>query len=373
MAYKVPFVDLPKHYQRLKKELQDLLEDVLFTRADFIMRSDLKEFESNMASYVGVEHAVGVNSGKDSIHLSLYAAGIGPGDEVITVAHTFVATVASIVQCGATPILVDVQEDFNMDMDKLEQAITPRTKAVIPVYLNGRVCDMERLMDVAVRYNLIVIEDACQALGASFDGKRAGSFGLTGCFSLYPMKMLGGAGDGGIVLTNDAEIAKKVRFLRDHGQNRETGELTGYGFNSRLDNLQAAILNLKLKYLPQWIDRRRELASIYHEGLLDVSQVQLPVPPQTNGRYFDVYQNYVIRAQERDKLVEHLRENSIEVLISWPKPMHHHKALDLKHFELPETERICKEVVSLAMNTEVSNEQVGYVIDCIRNFYERSW
>lgn len=371
MAYKVPFVDLPTHYQRLQDELQELLKDVLFTRADFIMRSDLREFESNMASFIGVDYAVGVNSGTDALHLSLRAAGLGTGDEVITVGHTFVATVAAIVHCGATPILVDVGDDFNMDMQKLEQAITPRTRAVIPVHLNGRLCDMQKLMDIANRHNLLVIEDAAQALGATFDGKKAGSFGLAGCFSLYPMKMLGGAGDGGIVLTDDAKMAEKIRFLRDHGQNRETGDLIGYGFNSRLDNLQAAILNLKLKYLPEWIERRRELANIYHERLSNVPYLGLPPVPESQDRYFDVFQNYVIRAQERDALVDHLRNSSVEVLISWPKPMHHHEALGLKHFKLPETERISREVVSLPMNTEISNEQVEYVIDCVRGFYHK--
>jgi dTDP-4-amino-4,6-dideoxygalactose transaminase len=371
MPYRVPFVDLPKQYKHLEKEIRELLDDVLFTRADFIMRSDLREFESNIADFVGVDYAVGLNSGTDALHLSLLAAGIGPGDEVITVAHTFVATVAAIVHCGATPILIDVREDFNMDVEQLEQSISTRTKAVIPVHLNGRLCDMEKVMDIANKHNLLVIEDSAQALGATFDGKKAGSFGLTGCFSLYPMKILGGVGDGGILVTNDEGIAQKIRFLRDHGQNRETGDLIGYGFNSRLDNLQAAIINLKLKYLPRWIERRRELANIYHQGLSDVPHVKLPPPPQTGGRYFDVFQNYVIQSQERDKLVDYLRECGIEVLISWPKPMHHHEALGLKHFKLPETEKISREVVSLPMNTEISNEQVEYVVDCVRNFYKK--
>lgn len=371
MFYKVPFVDLPTQYQRLEDELWELLKDVLFARADFVMRSDLREFESNMASFVGVDYAVGVNSGTDALYLSLLAAGLGRGDEVITVAHTFVATVAAIVHCGATPILVDVGHDFNMDMQQLEQAITPQTKAVIPVHLNGRLCDMAKLMEIAGKHDLIVIEDACQSLGATFDGGKAGSFGLTGCFSLYPMKILGSVGDGGIVATNDKMMAEKIRFLRDHGQNRETGELMGYGFNSRLDNLQAAILNMKLRYLPQWIERRRELAGIYHKGLSGMPDLQLPPSPQTQGRYFDVYQNYVVRTKERDRLADHLRESGIEVLISWPKPMHHHEVLGLKHFSLPETESMSKEVVSLPMNTELTNDQVEYVINCVRSFYGR--
>ncbi len=369
MTYKVPFVDYPLQYQRLEDELLDLLRDVVLTRADFILRGDLRQFESNVASFLGVDYAVGVNSGTDALYLSLMANGIGQGDEVITVAHTFVATVAVIVQCGARPVLVDVADDFNMNVDQVESAISPRPRANIPVHLNGRLCDREKLMSIASRHNLLVIEDAAQALGASFDGQKAGSFGLTGCFSFYPAKMLGGAGDGGMVVTNDENLAEKLWLLRDHGQQRTTGDILYYGFNSRLDNLQAAILDVKLKYLPQWIERRRELAGIYHQGLADVSYLRLPPPPQSQGRYFDVFQNYVVRAQDRDRLVEHLRACSIEVLISWTKPMHHQQALGLTHFHLPETEQISQEVISLPLNTELSNEQVKYVIESVRNFY----
>jgi len=369
MDYKVRFVDFPLHYHHLEGEIDAAIKEVL-SGGDFIMRRQLQEFESNIASFVGVDYAVGVNSGTDAMHLSLLAAGIGPGDEVITVAHTFVATAAAIVHCGATPILVDVGKDFNMDMEQLQPAISPQTKAIIPVYLNGHLCDMERLTAVTQRHNLLVIEDAAQALGAEFDGQRAGSFGLTGCFSFYPAKVLGGVGDGGIVVTNSEEIAEKVRLLRDHGQQRATDDIFFYGFNSRLDNLQAAILDVKLKHLPDWIKRRRELAAVYEAGLSGLPQIKTPPPPQQD-RYFDIYTNYVIRAQERDKLVAHLREYGVEILISWPKPMHHHKRLGLGHFHLPETERISKEVLSLPLNTEISNEQVEFVIESVRNFYKR--
>jgi len=352
----------------MKKEIDAVIQEVL-SGGDLILRSQLREFEKNIASFLGVAHAVGLNSGTDALHLSLKAAGIGHGDEVITVAHTFVATVSVIVHCGAIPILIDIKEDGNMDEDKLEQAITSRTKAVIPVHLNGRLCDMEKLMSIASKHKLEVIEDAAQALGAAFDGKKAGTFGLTGCFSFYPAKLLGGVGDGGIVVTDDDEINQSMRLLRDHGQNRASGDVLCFGFNSRLDNLQAAVLDEKLKYLPQWIDRRRELAKLYYEGLSPLQQLRLP--PVSEERYYDVFTNYVVRAQERDGLVEHLRNGGIEVLVSWPKPMHHHEALRLGHFHLPETERISREVVSLPLNTEVSNEQVGYVIESVYKFYKR--
>ncbi len=369
MNYKVPFVDYPRHYHILKKEIDAAIRETL-SKGDLILRHHLQQFESNIADFLGVDHAIGVNSGTDALYLSLLAAGVGAEDEVITVAHTFVATVAVIVHCGATPVLVDVGEDFNMSVDKIEEAINPRTKAIIPIYLNGRLCNMEKLMNVASKYNLIVIEDAAQALGATFDGKKAGAIGLTGCFSFYPAKILGAAGDGGLVVTSNSEIAEKIRLLRDHGQQRTTGDILYFGFNSRLDNLQAAILNVKLKYLPQWIERRRELANLYHQGLSDISDLRLPPPPDSQGRYFDIFANYVVRSQQRDRLVEHLRGASIEVLISWPIPMHKQPALGLGHFYLPETERISQEVISLPLYPELSNDKVEYVIESVHRFYK---
>lgn len=366
--YRVPFVNYPEHYRRIWDEVMDAVKDSL-SKGDLILRDQLNQFEENAASFIGAKCAIGVNSGTDALLLSLKAAGIGLGDEVITVAHTFVATIAVIVQCGAKPILVDIGDDMNMDMDQVEKAITPRTKAIIPVHLNGRMCDMGRLMEIANKYNLLVIEDAAQALGATHDAKGAGSFGLTGCFSFYPAKILGCAGDGGLISTTDEEIAEKIRLLRDHGYQRSSGKILCYGYNSRLDNIQAAILDVKLKYLPQWIERRRKLASLYHEGLSDLNELKLPPEPRTNDRFFDVYQNYVIMTAKRDRLVAYLRESGIEILISWPKPTHYHESLGLRHFSLPKTEQISKEVLSLPMYPEMSEASVTYVVDSVRNFY----
>lgn len=368
MEYKVPFVDFPKHYYTYEDELIAAIKNVL-SKGDLILRGAVSQFEHDIASFLGVRYAVGVNSCTDAMYFSLLAAGVGSGDEVTTVAHTFVATVADIVHCGATPILVDVGDDHNMNIDLIEEAITPRTKAIMPVHLNGRVCDMGKLMKIASQHNLLVIEDAAQALGATFDGKKAGSFGVAGCFSFYPAKSLGAAGDAGIIVTDSEEIAEQARLYRDHG--RETKEDTAlFGYNSRLDNLQAAILNVKFKYLPQWIERRRELANIYQQGLCDLPYLRLPPPPESDDRYFDTYQNYVIRAQDRDKLFAYLAESGIETLISWPKPMHHQKALNLSHFHLPMTEQLSREVLSLPMNTELTNDQVELVIDSVRRFYK---
>lgn len=366
--YKVPFVNYPEHYRRIWNEVMGAITEIL-SNGDLILRDQLRRFEENIASFIGVKHAIGVNSGTDALILSLKAMGIGPGDEVVTVAHTFVATVAAIIHCGATPILIDVGDDMNMDVGQLERVISPRTKAVIPVHLNGRMCDMGRLMEIVDKHDLLVIEDAAQALGAKFNGKKAGSFGLVGIFSFYPAKILGAAGDGGLVVTDDEEIAEKIRLFRDHGQRRATGDILFYGFNSRLDNLQAALLDVKLKHLPEWIERRRELANLYHHGLLGLKHLKLPPPPNADSRFFDVYQNYVIRSKERDSLAEHLRKSGVEVLISWPKPLHHHEGLGLKNFHLPKTEQLSKEVLSLPMYPELSDEQVKYVVDVIEDFY----
>ncbi len=365
--YKVPFVNYPLQYRNIKDEINTAINDVL-SQGDLILRKDVEEFEENIASFVGTKYAVGLNSGTDALYLSLRAVGIGSADEVITVSHTFFATISSIVQCGATPVLVDIRKDFNMDMDKIEESITPKTKAVIPVHFNGRVCDMERLMSMAKKHSLIVIEDAAQALGAEFNGKRAGSFGLTGCFSFYPAKVLGGFGDGGLVTTNDRDTAEKIRILRNHGQKNKT-EIIYYGINSRLDNLQAVVLNVKFKYLPKWIERRREIANLYYEGLANIRDIGLP--PKSDERFFDVYQNYVLRAEKRDELFNFLKENGVEALIKDPIPNHWQKNLSLSHFQLPYTEKFAKEVISLPIYPELTDEQIGHVVNCVRNFYQK--
>lgn len=363
----VPFVGYKIQYQNLKSEIDSAIEDVL-SRGDLILRKDTDEFERRLAEFVGAKYAIGLNSGTDALFLSLLAMGIGKGDEVITVSHTFVASIAAIVQAGATPILVDVSDDFVMDADKLEEAIGEKTKAIIPVYLNGRMCDMDKIMEIANKHNLIVIEDSAQALGASFNGKKAGSIGLTGCFSFYPAKILGCFGDGGGLTTNDEKIAEKVRLLRDHGQKTKT-EILYYGWNSRIDNLQAAVLNVKLDHLSKWIDRRREIAMMYQSGLSDVSNIKLPPAPNSDEKHFDVFQNYVLRAEKRDEFFNFLKENGVETLIKDPIANHMHKGLNLSHFSLPMSEQLAKEVISLPMYPELTNEQIEYIISTVRRFY----
>jgi dTDP-4-amino-4,6-dideoxygalactose transaminase len=374
--YKVPFVNYRLQYRELKKGIRETIERVL-SRGDLILRKDVEDFEKNLADLVGVKYAVGLNSGTDALFLSLKAAGVGKGDEVITVSHTFVASIAAIVQAGAKPILVDVGDDFLMDVDRI--VVKKKTKAIIPVYLNGRICDMERLMAIARKHNLIIIEDAAQSLGASFKGKMAGSFGLTGCFSFYPAKILGCFGDGGAVTTNNSRIAERIRLLRDHGQKPPEAEqarygvkktkIVCYGWNSRLDNLQAAILNLKLKHFKKWIKRRRKIAMLYNKGLSRIGGLRLPPAPDSDQKFFDVFQNYVLRVQKRDELFKFLKRKGIETLVKDPVPNHWHKGLSLSQFKLPYTEQLAREVISLPMYPELTNNQINYVIECVRKFY----
>ena len=366
MPFKVPFVDPKEHYRSLKSEIDGAITDC-FSKGDLVMRQQLRDFEANLATFVGVKYAVGLNSGYHALHFSLLAANVGPGDEVITVGHTFVATVSAIVHCGAKPVLVEVAKDYNMVPEQFEAAITPRTKAVIPVHLNGRVCEMDRIMEIAEEHDVLVIEDAAQALGAEQGGTRAGAFGATACFSFYPFKILGGFGDGGAITTNDPDIALAVGRLRFNGEDRTTGEYHFHGYTALLDNIQAAVLDVKLRHLPQWIEHRRQIATYYHEGLSGVGDLQLPQFSQATQ--FDIFQNYVIRTGRRDKLREHLTAEGVETLLHWPKPMWEHKALELENPHLLETESICREVISLPMSAESTYEQVDITVQAIREFF----
>lgn len=366
MAYRVPFIDPREHYRRLKAEIDFAITDTL-ARGDLVLRQQLRDFEQHLAEFVGTKYAVGVNSCYHALHFALLAKGIGPGDEVITVGHTFVASVSAIVHTGAKPVLIDVREDYNMDVDKLEAAITSRTRAVMPVHLNGRVCEMDRIMVIAEKHKLTVVEDAAQALGATFQGKGAGSFGSAGCFSFYPFKSLGGLGDGGAVTTDDPEVARFATLVRFNGEDRQTGEFHYHGYTALLDNVQAAVLDVKLRRLPDWITHRRKIAGLYREGLKDVAGLRLP--HFADDRYFDSYQNYVIRTRHRDELRQHLKDQGVETLLHWPRPMWEHKGLQLENPGLPETESICNEVISLPMSAETTPEQVQITTACIREFF----
>jgi len=371
--HKVRFVNPQKQYHDHKKQLLGTIDDVL-SRGDLIMRQDLEKFETNFAKFIGTKYAIGLNSCTDALSLSMQAAGLKNGDEVITVGHTFMASISCIYHCGAKAKLIDVGKDFNMNPELIEKAITKKTKAIEPVHLNGRLCDMEKIMKIAKKHKLIVIEDAAQSIGGKIKinnkWKKAGSFGLVGCFSMYPFKMLGAFGDAGVAVTNDSKIARKIKLLRYNGEDRNTRKFYYHGYTALLDNIQAAVLDVKLKYLPSWIKRRREIAKLYNKGLKDVPEII--TPDFKDSRFFDVWQNYVIRAKNRNKLKNYLgKEASVETLISWPKPMHKEPVLQPNKIHLPETEQICKEVISLPMYPELTDSQIKYVIQSIKKFYKK--
>ena len=367
MEWRVKFVDYPEQWRRQRGELLPVIEDTI-ARGDLMLRHQLRDFEQNLAGFVGTARAVGVSNCTDGLRLLAHALDIGPGDEIVTVAHTFVATLSPFALRGAVPVLADVGADHLMDTDQLPDLVTDRTKLIIPVHLNGRTVDMDAVRKAAEPVGAAVLEDAAQALGATFDGRTAGSFGLASTYSFYPAKMLGALGDAGAVLTDDDALADRLLALRDHGRVTKT-ELDGWAYNCRLDNLQAAVLDWRLSRLPAGIERRRELARRYDELLRDVDGLELPVGPDADERRHDVYQNYPVTTDERDRLAEHLRADGIETLISWPVPLHQQKGLGLAHWKLPRTERLCRRVLSLPMYPELEDHHVEYVADSIRRFF----
>lgn len=371
MNYKVRFVNPQKQYQNQRDEFMRTFDDVL-SRGDLIMRDDLKNFEQEFAAFCGTKYAIGVNSGTSALDVAFQALDLKAGDEVITVAHTFIATISCIHLAGAKPVLIDVGKDFNMDPNLIEKALTSRTKAIVPVHLNGRLCDMEIILEIAKKKGLFVVEDAAQAVGGVFtmsDGskKKAGSFGNIGCFSLYPFKILGGFGNNGMIVTDDEKLAHTMRLMRYNGENREDRHFYYHGHNFLMDNLQAALLRLKLRELPKWLRRRREISHRYRQGLSGILEIVLP--HFEDDRFYDVYQNYVIRAKNRDALVKHLTKKGVETLVSWNTPMYQQPALLPNDIHLPETEKICQEVVSLPMYPELMDDEVDYVVKTMRQFY----
>ena len=366
MIEKVKFVDPARLYGMIKEEIDAAYFEVML-KGDLIDRQHLKSFEENLAKFVGTKYAIGVNSGYDALHLSLRAAGIGAGDEVIVPSHTFVASCSAIVNVGATPVLVDVTDDFNIDINQIESNITERTKGIMPVHLSGIMADMPKIMELADKYKLKIIEDACQSLGSSINKKGAGSWGLTGCFSFYPFKILGGYGDGGAITTNDKEVYDYARRMRFNGEERETGEYHGHGFTCLLDNMQAAFLDIKLSYLPKWIERRKEIANKYKNAFSDLPDLMLPHYDKPG---FDhIYQNYTLRSKQGDEFSDYLKNNGIEVLTQFRKPYYKHEALKLEDKGFPITEAISREVCSLPMNVEISDNEIDYVIKVVKSFY----
>lgn len=366
---KVPFFNYPYLFESREEDFIKIFKDV-GRRGAYILQKDLSQFETDLATYCNVKYAIGVANGTDAIWLALEAAGIGEGDEVILSSHTYIATAGAVAFVKAIPIPVECKEDWMIDPAAVEAAITPKTKAILPTQLNGRCCDMDALRTIAKKHNLIIIEDAAQALGAKYKGEFAGTMGLAGTISFYPAKTLGSFGDAGAILTNDKELYDKMRFARDHGRN-DDGEFIMWGYNSRMDNFQAAILNYKLAYYDDEVKRRREIASLYHQKLSDLNQIKLPQDPNANEDYFDVYQNYEIRAEKREELREFLKENGIGTLIQWGgQPVHTLNKLGFINMSLPFTENFFEGCFMIPLNTSLTDEDVLYVCEKIKEFYK---
>lgn len=365
---RVPFWNPSRHFRVLEEEVVPEMLAALRS-GDLVMRHQMRDFEHAFAAMIGRRHGVGVSNCTDGLRLTLEALSIGPGSEVITPAHTFVATVAAIHHVGAEPVLVDVGWDHLMDPVRVEEAVSERSAAIIPVHLNGRTCEMDRLGAIARRHNLLIIEDAAQAVQARFQGQMAGSFGVAAAYSFYPAKLLGAFGDGGAVVTDSDDLNERMLLLRDHGRTTNKVDLDRWGWNCRLDNLQAVVLSVKLRHIKDWVERRREIAAYYEHCLADVEPVVAPPPPTQDGPWYDVYQNYVIEVERREELREHLRLRGVETLVSWPRPVHRQASLELGRFELPTTDWLSGRVLSLPMYPELTEAELAHVVASVHAFY----
>ena len=363
---KIPLVDLKANYLSIKNEIDEAIKRVI-ENSSFIMGKEVEEFDKNFANFINAKYSIGVGNGTLALHLALLTLGIKQGDEVILPVNTFIATSEAVSQCGAKPVFVDVEEDtYNINPSLIEKAITTKTKAVIPVHLYGNPCNMKEILEIAQKNNLKVIEDCAQAHGAEFENKKVGNFGEIATFSMFPAKVLGAFGDAGAVITNNEELANKISLLRDHGRRKKYEHLIE-GYNYRIDALQAAILNVKLKYLNNWIEKRREIANKYSKLLGDVV-----ITPKENGKH--CYYMYVVRVKNRDKLQNYLKENNIETGIHYPIPLHlqpAYKHLNYKKGDFPVAEKHADEILSIPLYPEMTDEQINYVCEKIKEFYEK--
>lgn len=373
----IPLVNLKKQYQGIKKPVNTSVRKIL-EEGNFILGKQVEEFEKAFGNYIGVKYCIGVSSGSAAIRLCLRALGVGPGDEVITVANTFISTVLPILELGGKPILVDIDPlTYQIDPKKIETSITKKTKVILVVHLYGIPAPMPQILKIARKHKLYVLEDACQAHGSSINGKRCGSFGDLAAFSFYPGKNLGAAGDGGAITTN-SELKNKLKAMRNVGQFQKYKHDI-FGYNSRLDTIHAAILAIKLKYLDKWNAKRRKVAALYNKLLKDLTIV---LPPDMGKAYVVNYHLYVIRienarAKERDNLLEYLHNNGIYAGIHYPIPLYLQKGiqnmLNYKKGDFPITEQFAKEIISLPIYPELTIQEVKYISDIMHQFFkERS-
>jgi dTDP-4-amino-4,6-dideoxygalactose transaminase len=368
---RVPLLDLHAQYKTIKPEIDAAIERV-FASQQFILGDEVGAFEQALAEYCGSRHAIGCASGSDALLLALMALGVGAGDEVITVSYSFFATASSITRLGAMPVFVDISlSDFNLDPALLERAITPRTKAIIPVHLYGQCADMEAIAEIAERSGLPVVEDAAQAVGAEYKGRHAGSLGRIGCLSFFPSKNLGGAGDGGMLLTDDDSLAAKLRILRVHG-GRERYYHSVIGINSRLDALQAAVLGVKLRYLDRWNEARRAKAARYDELFAAGGLNEFLMTPTTNEHRRHIYHQYTLRCSRRDELLGHLRNAGIGCEVYYPVPLHRQECfayLGYRQGSLPASEQLAADALSLPVYAELDDQMQDYVVEKVTEFY----
>lgn len=370
----VPLLDLKAQYRGIKAEVLAVMETVCDEQG-FVLGPRLADFEKATAQYIGSRHAIGCASGSDALLLALMALGVKAGDEVITVPFTFFATAGAISRLGAKPVFVDIEpQTFNIDPNTIERAITPRTKAVIPVHLFGQCADMRAINEQAKRKRIPVIEDACQAIGAAQQGKRAGVLADVGCFSFFPTKNLGGFGDGGLMTTDDPTVADALSMLRVHGS-RVRYLHEAVGINSRLDALQAAILHVKLKYLDQWTEGRRRNAERYQRFFAQANLLDRVLLPVTTTGNFHVYNQYTVRVGQRDELRNFLKEKGVGSEVYYPLPMHLqncYRDLGYHKGSFPVSERAAEEVLSLPIYAELTEDQQAYVVQMMGEFYQRA-
>jgi len=364
VRYMIPFINLKEEYKVLSKELNPKIHGIL-KNGFFILGEEVRKFEEEFSNYLGTKYGVSVNSGSDALFLAIRSLGIGIGDEVITVSHTFISSVDAIVRNGAKPVFVDIQYDtYCMDVSEIEKKVTKKTKAILVVHLYGNPADMDPIYKLAEKLDIFLIEDACQAHGAEYKGIKVGGIGDIGCFSFYPTKNLGAYGDGGMIVTDDSELAERLKQLRNYGQPKKYYH-NFIGFNSRLDELQASILRVKLRYLDDWNERRKKIAEIYNKHLQN-SNLILPVEKKYS-KY--VYHLYVIRSRNRDFLKNELFKRGIQTQINYPIPVHKQKAYlnSFRKVKLPVTEEICSEILSLPLHPFLKDHEVIYIAEMIEN------
>lgn len=375
----VPLLDLKAHHEPIREQILNALEQT-FASSQFILGPDVGKLEERVAAYCQAQHGIGVTSGTDALLLSLMALGVGPGDEVITPCYSFFATAGVIARLHAKPVFVDIDPvSFNIDPSKIEAAVTPKTKAIIPVHLYGQCAEMEPILDLARRYGLFVIEDAAQAIGAEYkDGRRACSMGTVGCLSFFPSKNLGCLGDGGMVVTNDRDLANRLKILRVHGSHPKYYHKM-IGGNFRLDTIQATVLNVKLNYLDGWTKRRQDNAERYRSlfqqsGLVRRGVVRLPeaVYRESGAKHHHIYNQFVLRVERRDELMAHLKQNEIGAEIYYPVPFHLQECfgyLGYREGDFPESERAAKETLAIPIYPELTVDQQTQVVEAIASFY----